>query len=144
MRVRIPVTIAAIAMAFALSSTSLSAQSESVDHARSTSTDSSASTPAFAVLEGVTAAPMASDELEAVKGLHVHFVNPGKNTQFGLPGLHLAGDVKTENNWKNLGGTDPAAVAPSYNGLCVASGQSGPGNSVISIPFNPAVGTQCP
>lgn len=145
MRVRTPVTMAAIATAFALASTILSAQSGSAAQTRSASIDSSAPTATtFAILQGVTAVPMAATELDTVKGLHVHFVNPGKNTQYGPPGLHLAGDIKTENNWSNLGGTDPAPVAPSYHGLCVASGMSGPGNSVISIPFNPADGTQCP
>ena len=32
----------------------------------------------FATLKGVTATPMASSELEAVKGLHFHFVTYGR------------------------------------------------------------------
>jgi len=95
----------------------------------------------FAALKAVKAVPMSPRELDAVKGLHVHFFVNSKNDQFGLTGLHLAGDIKTENNWKNLGGTDPDPVAPSYHGLCVASGT---GTSPIFIPFNPAIGTQCP
>lgn len=97
----------------------------------------------FATLKGVKAAPMAASELEAVKGQHVHFVTPSKNTQhFGVEGLQLAGDVKTENNWSNdWGGSDGMPVAPSYHGLCVATGLSGPGNSVIFIPGG---AFQCP
>ena len=76
--------------------------------------------PQFAALKAVKATPMSSRELDAVKGLHVHFFNPGNNTQnFGVEGLHLAGDVKTENNWSNLYGQGD--VAPSYHGLCVAA-----------------------
>jgi hypothetical protein len=89
------------------------------------------------------AVPMAASELEAVKGEHVHFVSPSQNTQnFGVPGLQLAGDVKTENNWSNeWGGSDGMPVAPSYKGLCVATGLSGTGNSVLFIPGGEM---QCP
>ena len=90
----------------------------------------------FATLKGVKAVPMAAKELDAVKGLHVHFVTI-KNGK-----LHLAGDVKHENNWSNLGGTDGELVAPSYNGLCVAHG-----NGSIFIPTGPPgtpVTLQCP
>jgi hypothetical protein len=83
---------------------------------------------AFATLKGIKAVPMAATELAAVKGQHVHFLDPGGEA------LHLAGDVKTQNNWENLGGTDPAPVAPSYNGLCVAAGYSGPSAGAILIP----------
>ena len=91
----------------------------------------------FAALKGVKAAPMWSTELKAVKGLHVHVITT-KNGK-----LHLAGDVKTENNWSNeWGGTDGHAVAPSYHGLCVAHG-----NGSIFIPTGPPgtpVTLQCP
>lgn len=94
----------------------------------------------FAALKGVTAAPMSSTELKAVKGQHVHFITI-KNGK-----LHLAGDVKTENNWSNAwGGSDGMPVAPSYHGLCVAHG-----NGSIFIPTSPPgapptpVTLQCP
>ena len=93
----------------------------------------------FATLKGVKAAPMSSSELDAVKGLHVHFITI-KNGK-----LHLAGDIKTENNWSNeWGGTDGHEVAPSYKGLCVAHGNGG-----IFIPTGPPgsgapVTLQCP
>lgn len=91
----------------------------------------------FATLKGVKAAPMSSSELDAVKGLHVHFITI-KNGK-----LHLAGDIKTENNWSNeWGGTDGVPVAPSYKGLCVAHG-----NGSIFIPTGPPgtpVTLQCP
>ena len=91
----------------------------------------------FAALKGIKAAPMSSTELEAVKGLHVHFVTISNGK------LHLAGDVKTENNWSNeWGGTDGHVVAPSYKGLCVAHG-----NGSIFIPTGPPgtpVTLQCP
>jgi hypothetical protein len=87
----------------------------------------------FATLKGVKAVPMASSELNTVKGTHVHFLDAGGGK------LHLAGDVKTENNWTNLGGTDGAAVAPSYHGLCVAHASGG-----IFIPTRGAITTECP
>lgn len=86
----------------------------------------------FGILAGVTAVPMGSRELDAVKGLHVHFVDAGGGK------IHLAGDIKTENNWKNLGGSDGMPVAMSYNGLCVAASLGGPGG--ISIP---GIAVQC-
>lgn len=93
----------------------------------------------FAALARIKAEPMTSTELDAVKGLHVHFVVPSsQNAQYGPTGLHIAGNP-FEHNWENLGGTDPAPVAPSYNGLCKAVGPS-----PLFIPFNPAMGTQCP
>ena len=91
----------------------------------------------FAAMKGVKAAPMSSSELKAVKGQHVHFVTISNGK------LHLAGDVKTENNCSNeWGGTDGHAVAPSYHGLCVAHG-----NGQIFIPTGPPgtpVTLQCP
>jgi hypothetical protein len=71
----------------------------------------------FATLKGVKAVPMAAKELDAVKGMHVHFLNPGNNTQYGEEGLHLAG-IHNFDNWSNLYGD--GFVAPSYHGLCVA------------------------
>jgi hypothetical protein len=113
----------------------LSASDDAVTSQDSKTAQSAPAT--FAALKGVKAAPMSSTELKAVKGLHVHFVtiNNGK--------LHLAGDVKTENNWSNAwGGSDGEAVAPSYHGLCVAHG-----NGSIFIPTGPPgtpVTLQCP
>ena len=140
-------TLAAMfAAAAAASVGSVSISGQTPDSAtKLTSEAASPRTPAakqgsLATLNRIKATPMTATELDKVKGLHVHFVNGSQNDQYGLTGLHLAGDVKTENNWQNLGGTDPAPVAPSYHGLCVAAGTG----SVISIPFNPAVGTQCP
>ena len=127
MRIAMLATAGAIAFAFSIGSVSAA--------------DQIATPKQFSTLNGVKAVPMSSSELKAVKGQHVHFFVNSQNDQFGVTGLHLAGDIKTENNWKNLGGTDPEPVAPSYHGLCVASGT---GTSPIFIPFNPAAGTQCP
>jgi hypothetical protein len=94
-------------------------------------------TSEFAALKGIKAAPMSSTELKAVKGLHVHFITISNGK------LHLAGDIKTENNWSNAwGGSDGHVVAPSYHGLCVAHG-----NGSIFIPTGPPgtpVTLQCP
>ena len=74
----------------------------------------------FATLKGVKVVPMAAKELDAVKGLHVHFLNPGNNTQFfGEEGLHLAG-INNTDHWKNL--YNDGFVANSYHGLCQARG----------------------
>jgi hypothetical protein len=87
----------------------------------------------FATLKDIQASPMTPTELEAVKGLHVHFLDAGGGT------LHLAGDVKHMNNWENIGGTDGMPVAPSYNGLCVAHAAGG-----IFIPTMGPITTECP
>src|SRR5688572_18053294 len=97
------------------------------------------STAKFTALKGVKAAPMSSNELKTVKGQHVHFVTISNGK------LHLAGDIKTENNWSNeWGGSDGQPVAPSYHGLCKAHG-----NGSILIPTGPPgsgapVTLQCP
>jgi hypothetical protein len=129
--------IAAVVAACALGSTSLSAQSAVAPAAKAVpaASEKIASTPVFATLKGVKAVPMESRELHAVKGLHVHFLDAGGQTV--LP--HLAGDIKTENNWENLGGSDGHIVAQSYNGLCIAAGISATGG--ISIP---GAAVQCP
>lgn len=120
----------ALAVAFAApSAVTLSAESPAQSGAKQVAAQKAAPTPAaFATLKGVKAVPMAAAELDSIKGMHVHFLDAGGGE------LHLAGDIKTENNWENLGGTDPAPVAPSYHGLCVAAGYSGPSAGAISIP----------
>jgi len=89
----------------------------------------------FAALKGVTATPMASSELSAVKGLHVHFVNRNGGSPQGGP--HLAGRLDGK-NWYLNGSPDASPVAPSYHGLCVAAGTP----SGIGIPTGGA--SQCP
>ena len=104
-----------------------------------TSPAPSAQTTQFAALNSVKAVPMSSNELKTVKGQHVHFITLSNGK------LHLAGDVKTENNWSNeWGGSDGQPVAPSYHGLCKAHG-----NGSILIPTGPPgsgapVTLQCP
>jgi hypothetical protein len=117
---------AAVAVMLAAAPVLLSASDAPKDKAagRSVSTSKSVAAPAstLATLKAIKAAPMSSSELADVKGLHVHFWNPG--APFG-PGPfpanppHLAGDVKTENNWSDLFGQGD--VAPSYHGLCKAA-----------------------
>jgi hypothetical protein len=134
--------VASTALALTLGSISTAAQSGAQDKVTPAPAQSIAApsakvegaTPAvrFGILAGVTATPMASGELDAVKGLHVHFLDAGGGK------VHLAGDIKTENNWQNLGGSDGNPVAPSYHGLCVAIGTGGPGGIVI-----PGSAVQC-
>ena len=139
MRLACLATGAALALGMLVSAGSASLLAESPAAASRTATavtvvTSPAST--MSTLKGVKAVPMASGELDAVKGLHVHFQDAGGGK------THLAGDVKTQNNWQNLGGTDPAPVAPSYHGLCVAAGFSGNGAGAITIV--PGGASQCP
>lgn len=125
-----------VAVAFAapaIVSASDNAQTKTAAKALGKTADT-APAPQLATLKDITAVPMSSNELKAVKGLHVHFVTISNGK------LHLAGDVKTENNWSNeWGGTDGVAVAPSYKGLCKAHG-----NGSIFIPTMGPITTQCP
>ena len=95
-------------------------------------TAQSASAKKFATLKGVAAVPMASKELDAVKGMHVHFLDANG-------GFHLAGNPNNKGigtgNWYLNGSPDGKPVAPSYHVLCVA----GP----ITIPTGPNP-SQCP
>jgi hypothetical protein len=145
----IPASAVAVVMAVSLGAATLSGQSASREVSTtvtSTATESNAqitaptTTTTLAAVARVKAIRMTSSELDAVKGLHVHFVVPSsQNDQYGLIGLHLAGNP-FEHNWSNLGGSDPAPVAPSYRGLCNAAGT---GTSAIFIPYPPNF-TQCP
>ena len=113
--------VLAIAPALLSASDRAEATKKETNVVRTASTETSGSQ--FAALKGVKAQPMSSSELKAVKGLHVHFFTPSKNvvdTPFGpIEGIHLAGDVKTENNWSDLFGQGD--VANSYHGLCKAA-----------------------
>jgi len=115
MRLRTLLRIAAIAMAVALGSTALSAQSGRVDDAKSTRADSVDARPAFAVLKGVTAAPMAPRELGTVKGQFAHFWNPGAPFPEAAPHVVNGNNMS---NWSDLYGQGP--VGPGYHGLCKA------------------------
>lgn len=90
----------------------------------------------FATLRNIKASPMSSSELDAVKGLHVHFIEPGN----GFDKIHLAGNPENKGigtgNWYDNGSPDGGLVAPSYHGLCKA----GP----IGIPVFPGQLSQCP
>jgi len=126
----------ALALALAAAPAIVSASDQATPSTDKATVAASATTQ-FAALKGVKAVPMSSSELKAVKGQHVHFITISNGK------LHLAGDVKTENNWSNeWGGSDGKAVAPSYHGLCVAHGNGG-----IFIPTGPPgtpVTLQCP
>jgi hypothetical protein len=105
--------------------------------------DDQSSTRAFAILAGVKATAMTPSELNSVRGTHVHFNDP--NGKF-----HLAGNPDNKGvgigNWYNNGSPEAEAghlVAPSYHGLCVATGT--PSGIFISA-FGPEGPTlpQCP
>ena len=112
--------------------------SEKTKAAKPASTVSSKTVPAspMATLKGVKAVPMSSSELANVKGLHVHFIEPGH----GFAKFHLAGNPENKGvgtgNWYDNGSPDGELVAPSYHGLCKA----GP----IGIPVMPGHLSQCP
>ena len=138
MRLLKPLAGATIALAMALvaGSVSLAAQSPTPSKANKAATAKpAAQTSMFSTLKNVNATPMSTSELQAVKGLHVHFLDAGGGK------LHLAGDVKHMNNWQNLGGSDGMPVAPSYHGLCIAAGISGAAPGSIAIPGGMA---ECP
>jgi hypothetical protein len=109
----------AAAVAAVLAAPELVSASDSEKAASKPTTVASKTLPAsrMITLKGVKATPMSSSELADVKGLHVHFWNPGAPFPTAEP--HLAGDVKTENNWSDLYGQGD--VANSYRGLCKAA-----------------------
>ena len=133
------VALAVVALATpVLSASDTSTESKEVTAAR---TAPKAPAPQFTVLKGVKAVPMSSTELKAVKGQHVHFIEPGN----GFAKIHLAGNPENEGigigNWYDNGSPDGGLVAPSYHGLCVAAGT---GPSPIGIPVFPGQLSQCP
>ena len=105
--------------------------------------DEESAASAFTILAGVKATPMAAGELEAVKGAHVHFLDPNG-------GFHLAGNPENKGvgtgNWYDNGSPEAEAgnlVAPSYHGLCVAAGTP---SGIVIPPVGPGGPTlaQCP
>ena len=126
-----------IAIALAVGSVAASGQSPAPAGKSVTAVESSASQP-FATLAGVKAAPMASAELDKVKGLHIHFTTPSANVNPGAPGGAEGWHFVNSNNDSNFGnGHVPAGSGPGYNGLCGAAlnspaltipGQGFPGN----------------
>ncbi|HET9361933.1 MAG TPA: hypothetical protein VFO58_19405 [Vicinamibacterales bacterium] len=102
------------------------------------SSPSNESTPArFATLARVKAVPMSSSELDAVKGMHIHFTTPSQNA--GHPhvepftGWHFVNHQ--ENNLGN--GNAPDISGPGYSGLCGAALNS----PALAIPGqNPVTG----
>ena len=77
----------------------------------------SAAADDFATLKGVTATPMASSELEAVKGTHFHFITPSNNELLGVTGLHVV-NTQIGHDGQPTPNADPS---PGYRGLCVTS-----------------------
>lgn len=91
----------------------------------------------FATLKGIKATPMQASELNAVKGMHVHFLDANG-------GFHLAGNPENNGvgtgNWYLNGSPDGQPVAPSYHGLCVAGPISIPPVGPGGVPTD----SQCP
>ena len=83
------------------------------------------------------AAPMASGELDKVKGLHIHFTTPGNNTT-GPLGPEAEGWHFVNHTENNLGNGNALPIAgPGYSGLCGAALNS----PALTIPGqNPATG----
>ena len=75
---------------------------------------SASATEQFTTLEGVTAVPMSTSELDAVTGMAAHFLdgNGGFHAILSAPRKDLVGGVP---------------VIRGYRGLCVAKGISGAG-----------------
>jgi len=81
----------------------------------STVTSKSVQASHLATLKAVKAAPMSSSELDAVKGQHAHFWNPGAPFPTSAP--HEV-NSNNQDNWLDLGNGE--IVGPGYHGLCKA------------------------
>src|SRR5687767_6981847 len=96
---------------------------------------SAAASTGFATLKNVKAVPMASGELEAVKGLHIHFVIgspgtcPGPSCDPVIPSAPadaappLEGIIREVNHRENNLGKGQAipGSGPGYSGMCGAA-----------------------
>lgn len=90
----------------------------------------------FATLDGISPVAMSSGEMDAVKGLHIHFQVTTSGAGLINPDTPTAADplrgtnFRVNNNEVNLNGPDPSGdgIGPGYNGLVRACG------GVISIP----------
>jgi hypothetical protein len=121
MRVSKLASAAAVAVMLAAAPVLLSASDSDKDKTASkpapASTVASESVPAsrLATLKAVKAAPMSSSELDAVKGQHAHFWNPGAPFPTSEP--HVVNSNNLD-NWLDLGNGE--IVGPGYHGLCKA------------------------
>ena len=79
-----------------------------------TSIGSASAADELATLNGVKATPMAASELDAVKGLHIHGINPhGKLILLGGPRRYDNGSEEAANG-------EMFSVHNGYHGFCVA------------------------
>jgi hypothetical protein len=119
---RIATLVSALALAVTIGPANAIAQPQASDGAAvvDQAPEAVEATAEFATLRHVDAVRMEAAELDAVKGLHVHFQNPAGQIRFaGNPENNGIGI----GNWYNNGSPEAEAghlVAPSYHGLCVA------------------------
>lgn len=106
LRTIVSALVVAIALAATMSSVSASGQPAKASEPSNTPSQ-------FSTLKDVKAVPMASKELESVKGLHIHFATPS------LPQTGLLFVNQRENNLGN--GQALPGSGPGYSGLCGAA-----------------------
>src|ERR671913_2201831 len=119
MRVRMLASAAAAAVVLAatpvLVSASDSDKGKTESKPASSVTSEARPVSSLATLKAVKAAPMSSSELDAVKGQHAHFWNPGAPFPTSEP--HVVNSNNLD-NWLDLGNGE--IVGPGYHGLCKA------------------------
>ena len=121
MRPTLPGFVVVIALALTVGSVATYGQSPAPDGVQTTALKATPPSGTLATLNGIKAVPMAARELDAVKGLHIHFTTPSQNA--GHPqvapdtGWHFVNH--TENNLGN--GQAKPTSGPGYSGLCGAA-----------------------
>src|SRR5688572_30494826 len=113
------VAVAVMLTAPVLVSASDSDKGKTASEPASSVTHESRPVSVLATLKAVKAAPMSSSELDAVKGQHAHFWNPGAPFPTSEP--HVVNRNNTD-NWLDLGNGE--IVGPGYHGLCTANVKS--------------------
>jgi hypothetical protein len=120
----------AVGVAFTAGSVAVSAQAGSSDRDKADAQKSVSTPSRLATLDGVKAVRMDPRDMEAVKGLHIHFTTPSQNDGHPLvddaTGWHFVNH--RENNLGN--GQALSISGPGYSGLCGAALVSG----AITIP----------
>ena len=125
----LPASAVAMVMAMSLGAVSLHGQSSKDDSTTApqesvkpaNTTQLTTTNTSFAALARVKAEPMTAQQLNSVKGMHIHFAtgsaNPGHPHEEPTLGWHFVNHQ--ENNLGN--GQAPAGAGPGYSGLCGAA-----------------------
>lgn len=138
---RLASAAAAVALAMTLASAPLSGQSAADKTSGVVAKQAATNVTKLLTLGNAKAVPMSSSQMQAVKGLHIHFTTPSQNTGHPHEGPQLPGWHQV--NHHTHGGPPGSPSGPGYHGLCGAALNS-PALAIPGQNTSTGVGGGCP